>query len=317
MGLVAYLLLTHHRPGQILRLVRTLRKGSPRAPIVIHHDFTRTALDAALLAPYAPVFLLEASPPPRWGDWRIVAAILQALGWMELNLDYRWIVLLSGQDYPLRPLRDIESSLFGSDADAFLDVETEVRDDLESPWWRRYYWNHRTLRPWLAARVSTPRARDFAMRVVARLNWRFPWIVLRFLPDGAVKLGVRPLGRTPLHGLRCYKGSAWFDLSRAAVRRLLAFVRERPDVVRHFRRTLTPDEAFFHVALLNQPSLRVRRDNRRYADWSAGGPHPKPLTLDDLPQLQASGKDFARKFDDALDAAVLDTLDQRLSAPEL
>ena len=48
----------------------------------------------------------------------------------------------------------------------------------------------------------------------------------------------------------------------------------------------------------------------RYVDWTGGGSNPKVLTLDDLPELVKTGAHFARKFDERVDVAILDELDQ-------
>ncbi|WP_064196518.1 MULTISPECIES: hypothetical protein [Emticicia] len=51
-------------------------------------------------------------------------------------------------------------------------------------------------------------------------------------------------------------------------------------------------------------------DNLRYIDWSEGKASPKTFTIDDLLVLQYSGKLFDRKFNETIDAAILDELDK-------
>ena len=43
------MVLSHQHPEQVLRLVRTLRRGSPESTIVLHHDDRRTRVDEAAL----------------------------------------------------------------------------------------------------------------------------------------------------------------------------------------------------------------------------------------------------------------------------
>jgi hypothetical protein len=73
-----------------------------------------------------------------------------------------------------------------------------------------------------------------------------------------------------------------------------------------------PSESFFATVLLNDRSLRVARDNRRFVSFEAPlTPHPDTLTTADLDRVLASKCDFARKFDAEVDTEVLDALDDR------
>jgi hypothetical protein len=90
-------------------------------------------------------------------------------------------------------------------------------------------------------------------------------------------------------------------------------MRARPEIVRYFEHAYLPDELFFQTLLGESAhAASIVDDNLRYVDWSTT-PAPKILTMDDLPALLASEKLFARKFDETVDADVLDALDERLS----
>jgi hypothetical protein len=112
-------------------------------------------------------------------------------------------------------------------------------------------------------------------------------------------------------GLDLYGGSTWWSLTRDALAHLRApETRARAD--RFFRTTACADEAYVQTILMNEPRFAsrigplltyVRFDRAVSAD------HPLVWTTADLPELAASGCSFARKFDERLDASVLDTLD--------
>jgi hypothetical protein len=93
---------------------------------------------------------------------------------------------------------------------------------------------------------------------------------------------------------RIYAGDFWFQANQKAIDRLLGPSLET--LVRYYERKHIPDESIFHTALCNQADLRICADNKRYADWTRGGSHPKWLDLSDVPQIIASGAHFARKF---------------------
>ncbi|MBA3327019.1 MAG: hypothetical protein H0T43_01790, partial [Solirubrobacterales bacterium] len=118
---VAYLIMSYTLPDQVLRLVRALRAGSPGGHVVIHHDACRCSLDRRGLQE-AGAHSLEPAVPVRWGDFSQLAAVLRGFAWLLENTDFEWLVLLSGQDYPLRPVPDIERDLRDAPYDAFIET---------------------------------------------------------------------------------------------------------------------------------------------------------------------------------------------------
>ena len=82
--------------------------------------------------------------------------------------------------------------------------------------------------------------------------------------------------------------------------------------MRFFEHVFIPDELFFQTIVTNSPLAdTVENDNLRYLDWSRE-PAPAVLTRDDLDAIGASGALFARKFDETVDAEILDLLDARI-----
>ena len=218
-----------------------------------------------------------------WGDLSPVAATLQAIRWIVEEIpDTAWIVLLSGQDYPVMSPRSVEAELLASKADAFLHWEAvpPVAGRQSSDWQRgtsqRYYWHRipRRFRP-----IPLPR--------------------LRFFIDG---VGI-------------FAGSQWWNLSRRAVDRILENSKLTQYLFRRrFRTTFSPDEAFFQTALLNSPlGLAIVNDHRRFYRFSpdGGSGHPDTLTIHDLEPILSSNAFFARKVDEVISDALMDALDER------
>jgi hypothetical protein len=132
------------------------------------------------------------------------------------------------------------------------------------------------------------------------------------LGDGVVR--VPWLRRRPPTDLRVFWGSNFVMLSRAFCAYLF---RERLPARCHdyLRFVRMPEEFFFQTALMNSPFRNTHvQDHRRTIIWD-GGPHPRTFTLADLPTLLTSQAFFARKFDDTLDAAVLDAIDRERLIP--
>jgi len=308
----AYLVIAHHKGDQLLRLLRTMRQSSPTSHILLHHDAKtppppKADLDALHIR------LVQPRISVRWGDFSQVDAILTGLKFALTQCDFTWISVISGQDYPVRPLATVESELQSCGFDAF------VKATPAGPYLGRYQ-----ARFWTLPRF--PYIYRIPSRWRAALGRARHWLncsqsLVRIEPGarGArTHIGLywpsHPFGKD----LVCHKGSDRFTLSRRAVEYLLRFGQKHPDILEHYRRTFLPSESYFQTVLCNAKTLRVCNDDRRYIRWDHGATaHPLTSTVEHLADLAESGKDFARKFDATVDAAVLDRLDEIVLKPRL
>jgi len=103
-------------------------------------------------------------------------------------------------------------------------------------------------------------------------------------------------------------------LSKKAVDCILKFTADHRAINRYYARTLHASESYFQSILHNAKNLNVADDSLRYMRWPTSGPtsHPSTLTLADHAEIMASGKYFARKFDQSIDQAILDKIDIEL-----
>jgi hypothetical protein len=307
---VCYYIQSHRDPEQILRLVRTLRHGSPAAPIVLWHDFDRCDLPGLPSADLAGVHVIRPPRPQSRGDFSCqTEPYLEVIDWLEREgIAYDWLVNLTAQDYPVQSAAAIEAFLEAAPADGFLrhwDVLSAG-----SPWSRRkararYWYRYRRLAdtalPWL--------------RMLRR--------VTRFLPlhcylDYGPLLGVRALATPFGPGFRCQGGWAFFSLRRAAVLYLRDFLAARPEVMRHYRTTVAPEESLVQTVLVNSGRFRLVDDSLRYIDYeNAQKGSPRTLTTADFPLLATGRYHFARKFDFGVDTGVLDRIDRELLGIEV
>ena len=287
---VVYIVISHRNPEQVVRLVRVLREG-PSARVLVRHDPLGERLEGEEIeaAGGEPV---EDRIKSKWGGWPHLRLIVSCLREAVARHDPDWVVLLSGQDYPLRPVADLEADLDPSRADARLgsvrQVETHRPAIGDDEFFLRCRYRH----------YARPRVFPSSLPGPIR-----PLAYARELPP---LLGVRRIDRAPL---ALFASTDWLTLGRAGIRAVLA-ASENRRLTRHFRRVAVPSESFFASVLLADPSLIVERDNRRFSAFVAGSPHPDTLTSDDYDRLLASGADFARKFDAARDPHVLDLLDE-------
>jgi len=228
----------------------------------------------------------------------LMAAVLGA------PVKYDYVVILSGQDYPIKPNRGIVSFLAQNRKRNFVHHER-----MPTSFWSvnggdggmwlidRYhvdFLGKRISYPPTCERPDTRKGRAFiaVANFLCALRFRMP----RLFPSYLVPYG----------------GSAHLSLTREAVRYVLDFVEQHPDYLRFHRYTLNSSEIFFHTILLNAPEyLRcsIVNDNLHYESWVHTA-HPEILTTRDLPELRSTSKPFARKFDTDVDSEVLDLLDQ-------
>lgn len=98
---VAYLVLAHKDPLQLLRLIKALK--APNVSFIIHIDLN-VNLDIFIeyLADEESVSFLEERSVTGWGSFGIVEACITGLRHTSENLNIDRVVLLSGQDYPIK-----------------------------------------------------------------------------------------------------------------------------------------------------------------------------------------------------------------------
>lgn len=301
---VAYFVQTHRTPAQVVRLLSALRRGSPSALLVVGHDPAAAPLDARALDSLE-AYELRPAQHPRRGYWSMFAPYVEAVERLDrLGKVYDWLVYLSGQDYPVRPLAESEAALAASPYDGYL---TWVDADGPNPDGRRHQGRLRYRYQYSDRPAAAP-----ALRWLRRLNGFQTWwhVHLTYGP----RLG-RRAARTPFGPeLRPVWGSQWTTLRRSCAERVAEAARRETVLVGYFARTICPDEAFAQTVLVNDRRFRLANDNLRYVDMrgSRDG-RPRVLRLVDGPALVAGGYSFARKFDVEIDAEILDWLDARLT----
>ena len=306
---VCYFIQTHRDPEQIYRLVRTLRRGSPHSTIVVQHNPVGFELDWTPLAGLPGTHLLTGCAPQVRSNFSCqVAPYLDLIDWLERErIAYDWVVSLTGQDYPVTPLPEMEAFLEGATCDGFIRYWDVLSP--ENPWsWRKArarYWHRYWRLPAGSERVL------HAVRLLTRV------LPIHFYLDYGPLVGVRRW-RTPFRdGFRCYGGWAWFSLRRSTVLYLREFLASHPEVAEHYRHTVTPEESIVQTVLMNSGRFDLVNDDKRYIDYSqARKGSPRVLTTADIPMLAAGGYHFARKFDYEVNSEVLDRIDRELLGME-
>ena len=299
---IGFAIISHQNPDQTERLVNILRTGCPTCAVVVHHDPRGPRL-ARSLHSIAGVTVLPDAVHVDWADWSQVQAMLRCFRHLlDQEPDVDWLVLISGQDYPVRSLKEFQAFLASSDADAHLQFSRvplygATNDDLQ-----RYSLRWRRLPSWSPSRFL-PR------RLPVLMNRAQNLVKMYTHTRSGDWIGVR-LGRHPFsEGFPLYKGSYWCELRRSAAEELI--LAEDSDLVTWFRHTIHPDEAWLLTVLLNNKRIRVSHDLRRFDRFAyQEAAHPDLLGSDDISEVAASGAFFGRKFDERGSSEVLDFFDK-------
>jgi hypothetical protein len=287
---VGFLLVTHNKPHQFVRLVDTLNRMFDYPPIACHHNFSISSLPLEQLPPN--IKFVHPHVKTRWGKFSTIEAELKALELMYESPDSPdWFILLSGSDYPIKSADTILHALTSSPYDVCMHHELVDYKALESNWQKLGYQRYCIVRGWVPSLDENLKPKKHFITLIEH-----PSLTKFFIPFS--------------EDFPCFVGDHFFCANRDAAKYLLDFHRSNPKLATYYQKsTIFPTESYYQTIFCNSPHLKVENNNWRYIDWSTKDAHPKILLLEDLPQIQASTAHFARKFDIDEDAKVLDELD--------
>lgn len=283
---LAVVILAHSRPEQLERLVSRVRPMADAVAIHISTAAEDVYRDAqGRLAHDDRVAFVEERYRCRWGQQSIVEATLAGLRQVRTMGRFDRIVLLSGQDYPVRPVQEIRAFFEAHPDEQFMELFR-----LDQPNW-----------------FETQGGPYGAMRRIR--NWHF-FYRSRIHVDF-------PLPRRLPAGLAPHGGSQWWALTGDCVDHVLDMVAAHPELHRYFRHTFIPDETFFQTIVGSSPFGGSNYGSPlRYVDWTNPNPTPpRTLTIEDFDKVVASDALFARKMDPVRSAELLDRIDCELLLP--
>jgi hypothetical protein len=303
---IHYLVTAYGNQRHLLRLLQRLAEGNP-AGISVQWDQSKGHLRPEVAELGANV--IRPARAIEWGDTSYLDALLAS---MQALPPAEWIVVLSGQDYPLRPVAAFQRML-GAATFAGILHSHPVDPPGRRPWsedQRRYYFQHRWIPPLLWRGAGGARGIGRVVHASACLPGVRRHVYFRPRPRSLpAALGVRVQRDPFVGGRRCRKGADYFALRRELVDELLDSARREPDLLRHFRRSAIPSEGWFATVLGHHGDQLL--DEVLHFTRFEGQSSPRVLRSDDLDAARQSGKFFARKFTDD-SGPVLDLIDEHV-----
>lgn len=289
---VAYLVTAYRDLTHLERLCDALRREDPDALVLVQFDRgSPLAAQAATLDQWVRF----TDGPISWGDGSYVRAVVESLRAL-LDEPWDWVVVLSGQDYPVRPLEALHAELEQGGHSAYALISGCLPGDAPPPealitrYRYRYWWTHR---PW--PRVLRALARRSSPVVAALSRGR---LVVQPRPRGAGPgLGVRRRATIFSASRPCCMGTDYVAMSRRSAEGVLDILDREPDVLDYFATTFVPSEALFASMVRWVDRATVANRSLHFMHFR-GRANPRQVSEEDLGELWQRGVFFARKFDD-------------------
>ncbi len=284
----AYIILAHKNPAQVYRLIQKLDDG--KSVFFVHIDKRNADEQFKNLSFLQNKVRFVKRTKTDWGTYGLVIATLNALKEIKKSDEhFKHIILLSGQDYPIKSNSFIDDFFKHSQHSLFIEYFKIPNHEKWKPrggLYRvdRYYLGNRLYQKYSAKMLN------FLLVYISRLK--------RKLPKNLVP----------------FAGSQWWILDMYAVNYILGFIDKNPGYILFHRHTFAADEIFFQTILLNaqdeQLQKNISTDNKRFLSWEdTTNAHPDVLTKKHITALRNSQALFARKFDAEIDNEIFDLID--------
>jgi hypothetical protein len=284
---VAHIFMVHKSPAQLERVLNVLAHKD--FDFYIHLDKKVDIQPFEYLSKINQVYFIVNRTVCNWGGFSLVKAIMKCIDQIEASgVKYDFVNLLSAQDFPLKPITYIHDFLSKNIGYSFLSFDTTT----DTPWWKK-----------AVTRYSEYHFTDNKFRGV----YLFQKLLNYIMPKRKI-LSVFP---------QIYGGSksTWWTISYDAAIYLSTYFKLNPKLAKSLQYTWGCDEIIIATILMNSPYRnKVINENYRYVVFSGDDGHPDFLTMNDYDKLTNSKMLFARKFDPAVDAEVLNKLQSNISA---
>ncbi len=315
-----YLITSHINPTQVVRLIKTIRKLSPNSFIAVHHDQSKSKLLEQELTTIDDVFIIPEPINVNWGDFSQVECFLHSIRWIKINLLFDWLILISGQDYPISSLvqfeKDISNSFFDGYFRYFFALTKEGNGWPANTGKKRYYFKYFTFPHFIYYYKIPINIQYLISKLIALINNSNILNIIISSKNNKNKIGIRRFKYPFNDEFSCYGGWDWFNLNVKCINKILIAATDNKILFEYYKKTYMPSESFVHSILVNT-ELKISNNSLRYVHWK--GLHsssPSIILKSDCDTVINSGMPFARKFDIFTDSEVLDIIDEKLGIRE-
>lgn len=280
---VAHIIMAHKNPEQLSMLIASLEH--PLFDVYLHIDAKESLDTFNGLHKHKNLTFIKKRTKCNWGGYSLLKGILNCTEEvLSTSIKYDIINLLSGQDYPLRPAREIHKY--------FEDHPNKIFLSFESPggsWWKE-----------ASQRFEMYHLTDFNFPG----KYLFQWLLNKTLP----------VRKFPMQ-MSLYGGNkgCWWTITAQSAEYVIQELKRNGSLKNFLKLCWGTDEFVIPTLIMNSHFKdQVINDNLRYIDWSEGNANPKTLTKNDYDTVTNSGMLFARKFDTNQDSDIINKIDETL-----
>ena len=229
----AYIILVHKNPEQVCRLIEKLNDGNSK--FFVHIDKKIPSAQFSILNRFHNRVKFVQRVKTDWGSYGLVIATLNALKEIKTSgEDFKQIILLSGQDYPIKSNAFIDEFFKRSEYSLFIEYFKIPNHEK----WKPRGGLYRVDKYYLGSSVYE--------KYIAKM--------LNFLSMYSVRLQRNlPLDMIP------YAGSQWWMINMYAVNYILDFIDKNPEYISFHKHTFAADEVFFQTILLNIENEQLKK----------------------------------------------------------
>lgn len=316
-----YMIMCHKNSKQVLRLA--YRCISNKSDVIIHPDINMSNQDYEELAQACKnidgLYLTDKRLHGELDTRSLVDIAMEMIKKAKQvednqNKEYKYYSLLSGQDYILKHIDEINLQLGLSYPKPFIDCTPYSANN----WlYHKFKANNAvySFKKWINKKFK--KRGTIVRRIFNLLNLIFSRVVER--------LSFNDYNKLRKNNVDLYGGSAWWILPDLAINYIFDEYKNNTMVVDLLLKTLTPEESFFQIMTkrspvselvqVNPPDM-VAQNCKTWAYFSDEGKpfkgHPYIFTVDEYEKLINNHFWFARKFDTTVDEEILNMLDKNI-----
>ena len=304
-----YIILAHKNPQQLARMIRRL--DSEQAFFYIHLDLRANMADFQSEINKPNVCFISKREECFWGDYSIVKATLNLIYAVAEDQRKGFVILMSGQDYPIKNNNNIDDFLAQNSECNFIDIVP-----IEEKWNRKMVkdkvWHYHILHSSKRG-DSNSYAPFFYTDIKQKMRIFIHFLKGRLSFKNLKKLCQLPK-RNPIFDKQ-YAGSQWWALNEKTLKKMYCYIKaNEQSLENYYKYTSAPDEIFFQSILMylidNDKDIKIL-PSLTYVNWHRKGcTLPVTFQKDDLEELTRQCNLFARKFDTEFDTEILDLLDE-------
>lgn len=302
---ICYFIQSHKTPEQIVRLVKTIQNNSTNCHIILSHDFSSSELDVTVFKNFPSINIIKRYKPARRGDSSILDIFIEVIDHLlQRQINFDWLVTLSGQDYPIQPITKLESFLKSTQYDGFMNYYDFA--DLKRPLEKK----EDVMKRYTGQYIALPYWSKPLLNQLSKIESFIPFLkVQAYFTMIGIKSWSTPFNKNFVP----YRGYYWNTLSRECIVYFRNILESYPKILKYYQKTLAPEESIIATVLVNSKRFNFSQNTIQYADFPFGlRGFAADIVFEDLDKIIQQNYFLARKFDLEKNPQVFDFIDNEL-----